>query len=111
MIDNTKVEFTAEQAQRVLDMLDRYTAVQSLTDRELADRFLTEVWAKMSGNQDFLADELLGRFEHLAGIIRDNETGEIVSGGEDRTLTQRELNQLNLEMARIAEEQRAAESQ
>lgn len=63
-------------------MLDAAGAVDDLTDAQLVEAVLNEVWAvkvAFCSREDFLLSQLVDRFEAKCGIKRDAETGEIVS--------------------------------
>ena len=70
-----------QEATALLGLLNRAESVDNLTDAELSDAVLKEVWsAKLifCSREDFLLSELLNRFDAKSGIKRDSETGEIV---------------------------------
>ena len=55
--------------------------VEKLTDAQLADAVVADVWAKMfklGTREEALLDEMIKRFEAKSGIERDDE-GEIIS--------------------------------
>lgn len=68
---------TDAQAQRLLDSIERMTAAESLSDAALSDAAI-HILVQM-GEQDYaIINELISRFDKLAGIKRDEETGNIV---------------------------------
>ena len=63
---------------QVFKMMERHA---TLSDHELVDRVITEVWGKcpfpLGSEPENLLDELITRFEKRAGIRRDDD-GKIV---------------------------------
>lgn len=72
-------EEKAEAASRVLVVMNRIETISKLSDLELSDRIVNEVWGRMylGSVEETLLNELVTRFEKLTGIER-NEEGEIV---------------------------------
>lgn len=77
-------EFTEEQAAKLcaylFDSIACENAAKALSDAQLADRFLNEVWGieRLTMESEAIVSELLSRFEAKCGIRRDAETGEVV---------------------------------
>lgn len=72
-------------AAKLARMLALAEEMQGLTDGELANRVIEEVWGleEVDTVPGALIDELLNRFEQFAGIERDDE-GAIVAGGDGK---------------------------
>jgi hypothetical protein len=63
-----------------LILLHEKGAVEKLTDAQLSDAVLKEVWSTLNfgSREDWLIDELISRFESKVGIERDMN-GEILA--------------------------------
>jgi hypothetical protein len=76
-----KTTLNEEQAARLLAALDDSQSIHDLTDAQLSEAVLNEVWGKqyLFSRPEMLLSEMIGRFDKLAGVKRDEETGEITS--------------------------------
>jgi hypothetical protein len=74
---NATVERNTVQA--LIRWVDHHDAVEALTDADLSDAVLNEVWAQISlcSKGEVLLNEMMTRFDKRCGIVRDEE-GEIV---------------------------------
>ncbi len=74
-------QMTDEQLDGVMRLLDARNKLESISDRQLSELVLHCIWAKKVGwcsQEEFLLDEYITRFERMAGIKRDGETGDIL---------------------------------
>lgn len=76
-------QLTDAQAQRLLDSLDAMTAAESLSDAALADAAIHVLVTHLTDPSYAVISELINRFEARAGIVRNEETGEIVVAEEE----------------------------
>lgn len=77
---NSPSELTPEQADNLLRAMEAMAAIERMSDIQLSQACIDEVWGSLPpGRAESLINELLNRFEALAGIERDEETGEVVS--------------------------------
>lgn len=72
--------FSEIETEAILKAVERRIAVQAMTDVELSDAVITEVWAQLAfcGENEVLLDEMIERFDKRCGIVR-GEDGEVVS--------------------------------
>lgn len=71
-----------EGAQRILDAIDNMSTAQSLTDAQLSEALIhiqLKVCPYGHSIDYWVLNELMNRFDKLAGIKRDAETGEIIT--------------------------------
>lgn len=68
---------TDQQADRLLAELDAMDAAERFNDGELSNAAISVV-VRLDGPSRAIINELLNRFDKLAGIRRDETTGEII---------------------------------
>lgn len=77
-----ELKFSDEQLDGLLNLLDARNKLEALSDKKLSALVLHCIWAKKMNwcsQEEFLLDEYITRFERMAGIRRDNESGDILA--------------------------------